>query len=317
MRRLRTLFVAILVVGMIGCSSESSDPGDDPDDPSSPDAGGDIPEPETGFQVVTPPFDLAPGEEATWCYYTTLPNAAEAGVTKWESSMTAGSHHMIMYSTTNETQPDGTLVEDCDLFGGGLDAPVWTYAAQTPTAEFPMPAGVGMTIIPNQPVIIQMHYLNASDQALTPSVTINAHLFEAGATYDKAAAFVTYNTQISVPAGMTGTAGGTCQTPSGAKFFTMSSHSHQFSTETRISDGQNMIVQSTDWEHPEVVNFAAAPFLEMTSGSLTYECDYFNYSNQTVQTGDSAETDEMCMAVGYFFPADKPVFCVNSFVVPL
>ena len=38
---------------------------------------------------------------------------------------------------------------------------------------------------------------------------------------------------------------------------------------------------------------------------------------ETVQTGDSAETDEMCMAVGYFFPATGPIFCLNSFVVPL
>ena len=34
-------------------------------------------------------------------------------------------------------------------------------------------------------------------------------------------------------------------------------------------------------------------------------------------SGSSALTDEMCMAVGYFFPADKAVFCINSNVLPI
>jgi hypothetical protein len=35
-----------------------------------------------------------------------------------------------------------------------------------------------------------------------------------------------------------------------------------------------------------------------------------------VTEGQSAATDEMCMAVGYFFPATAPKFCINSFAVP-
>jgi hypothetical protein len=40
---------------------------------------------------------------------------------------------------------------------------------------------------------------------------------------------------------------------------------------------------------------------------------HFNSSTtRTITTGDSAQTDEMCMASGYFFPATKPVFCYNT-----
>ena len=316
MRTSATIFAAMLLIGSIACSSEGAGP--DGDDPTDADAGADdVPEPETGFQIVSPDIALMPGEEATWCYYTVLPVDVASGVKKWESVMTPGSHHMILYTTASETRPDGTLTEDCEVFGGGFDAPVWTYAAQTPEAEFPMPEGVGMSIAANQPVVVQMHYLNASDSELVANVTINGHTFAGNESYQKAAAYVTYNTQINVPPGQSGGVSGTCQIPSGASFFTMSTHSHQFSTQTRVSDAGSMVVVSDDWEHPEVAEFPAAPFFQFQSGSLTYECDYFNTSNAMLQTGDSAETDEMCMAVGYFFPADGPVFCLNSFVVPL
>jgi hypothetical protein len=74
-----------------------------------------------------------------------------------------------------------------------------------------------------------------------------------------------------------------------------------------------MLVDTDDWEHPEVALWD--PSYEF-SGNLDYRCEYFNTLNQPLTTGDSAETDEMCMAVGYFYPGDRPVLCVNSFVVP-
>ena len=57
------------------------------------------------------------------------------------------------------------------------------------------------------------------------------------------------------------------------------------------------------------------PFYTFTSGTLTYECTYTNNgdnANSTIVSGPSAQTNEMCMGVGYFFPATGPRFCLNS-----
>ena len=85
--------------------------------------------------IDTPSFTLQPGEEKFYCYYTTLPNAEAAGIYHLSSSMTPGSHHMIVLKTMTPSQPDGTFAE-CQNFGmgaGGLtDIPVWLYAAQDP-----------------------------------------------------------------------------------------------------------------------------------------------------------------------------------------
>jgi hypothetical protein len=77
-----------------------------------------------------------------------------------------------------------------------------------------------------------------------------------------------------------------------------------------------MLVESTDWQHPEVASWVEAPYHRF-AGNLDYHCEYFNDSDETVRTGDSADTDEMCMAIGYFFGGDGPIGCINSFAVPL
>ncbi len=42
-----------------------------------------------------------------------------------------------------------------------------------------------------------------------------------------------------------------------------------------------------------------------------------NPTSAAVKTGESAVTDEMCMAVGYFFPAERAVACLDSTVINL
>jgi len=61
----------------------------------------------------------------------------------------------------------------------------------------------------------------------------------------------------------------------------------------------------------------APAFYAFTSGKLTYQCEYLNPNTYEIKTGDSAATDEMCMAVGYYFPAPtgQGHFCLNDFML--
>ena len=70
---------------------------------------------------------------------------------------------------------------------------------------------------------------------------------------------------------------------------------------------------SNDWEHPGNAAFDAPTFYEFSSGKLTWECTYMNTGDnagRTITAGQSARTDEMCMATGYYFPAIGPRGCV-------
>ncbi len=267
--------------------------------------------PGSSFRITTPDIPIVRGEEETWCYYTTIPTTEALGVKRWSSTMTPGSHHLILYFG-DTGKPDGTLDQDCGGLTGGSGIPYWAYSAQTATAEAVMPAEIGMTVPAGQKVYVQMHYLNTTDETISAHVVIDGETYAAGETYTPAAAYITYNTQINIPAMSTGSAGGTCAVPSDAKFFTMSTHTHKRATLTRVTDGSDMVFESDDWEHPGARLWTDNPFFSFASGSLTYRCEYNNTSNTAVGEGQSAATDEMCMAVGYFFPATGPKFCINS-----
>jgi len=77
-----------------------------------------------------------------------------------------------------------------------------------------------------------------------------------------------------------------------------------------------VVFSSTDWEHPGGMLWSGSPFYNVSrAAKMTYECTYNNTGSNagsTVVTGPSAQTNEMCMGTGYYFPATKPLICLNA-----
>lgn len=296
----------LALVLLVGCSSDSSE---------------EMPEEQTlAFEVTSTPFTLQPGEETTKCFYFTTPNTENVAVQRWVSDMTPGSHHMIMFRTIQGQQPpDGTIDESC----GGAAVPV--YGTQIPHEEMQFPKNDGngrpiaQLVTPRSPHFFQMHYFNSTDAPLTTQVSIKAYSLPADVVenlaYTRTDLFATYNADIRIPPGATNhKVTATCDVVNG-KFFSLSTHAHKQAISTRIAEGGNEVFISNDWEHPGTATFAAPTFYEFTSGKLTWECTYNNTgsnANRTITDGDSAKTDEMCMATGYFFPAAAPAGCFFS-----
>lgn len=266
--------------------------------------------------IQTPSFTLQPGEEKFYCLYTTLPVDQDSGVHRVASHMTPGSHHMIVFKTKTQLEADGTFKE-CSNFGAGdnmSNIPVWLYASQTPDNEVVMPENVGIALTAHQPVIINMHYVNTTDAPMTAQVNIEMERYAPTFHFTEAHAFITFNTKINVPAGGTGSAGGTCQIDPIWNFVMMSTHSHQYTTAAKVYDGSSMVLETLDWAHATVARFEQ-PYYNFASGNVTYQCDYHNTTNMPLTTGESAISNEMCMAVGLFFPATRDTFCLNSLTV--
>src|SRR5262245_51011835 len=94
--RTRSFGLGLLLIAMVGCGGGGPDPADDM--PADDTTGDDTVDPPTdGFQLVSPDITLAPGEETTKCWYFQTPNTVDLAVKKWESQMTPGSHHMIVF----------------------------------------------------------------------------------------------------------------------------------------------------------------------------------------------------------------------------
>jgi hypothetical protein len=228
--------------------------------------------------------------------------------------MTPGSsHHFIAYEvgtaagSSFPAAADGTL-QSC-AFGGGK----WIYATSVSgeLIEMKMPSGVGLPFPAGTQVMLNMHFINPTSTVAYPVVKLN--LLIAQNVQYQAAAMISFNTAINIPPATaagpgTQTVGGTCSAPIGSKFFVMTSHTHKHAVETKVNyvhaGTTTNIVDTTDWEHPDVGLWNAPNFLTVQSGdSFTYSCAYSNTGPTAVTVGETAASNEMCMAIGYYFPA--------------
>jgi len=327
---MRTVLALVLATALGACGSDGTGSGGDGDDlPDAPVPPTDAPvvEDPPDLQIESPEIDIQPGQEITYCWYFRTKNKKPLAINRWSSSMSLGSHHLIMFTTTNDVKPPGTVSTiDCGAGAGLASFPIWTYAAQEPQAELRLPPDdgegkpLGMDIVANQAGFIQMHYNNRSDQVIKAHVIVNGWSLDENADYTRTAAFVTFNGNLSIPPNPEpkplDLEAQTCGVPTTSKFWMVTTHAHKQARFTRVRDGMPMVgdevFASTDWEHPGAKRWDAAPFFTFDSGKLTYECEYRNTTNRTIEDGDSAQSDEMCMASGYFFPATRPVFCYNN-----
>ena len=323
----RTTLGLLLLSTLAACGGTAYDPGENqPAVDAAPGSGSDgaLPPPARGFQVKSTDIVIQPGEEVTYCYYFRTPNTEAMAINKWTSAMTPGSHHMIMFTTPSDKMPPGTVSKSNCGFGGAGDLqspPVWTYAAQTADATVALPTDDGagkplaQVIAPNSPAFFQMHYLNPGDTPLTVHVTLNAEALPAASPYTATSAYVTYNNTISIPPNTNNVvATKTCATPANMKFWSMSTHAHKQAIKTEVRSGDaastDTVFSSTDWEHPGAITWMGSPFQTFADNQLTWSCTFNNHTSRTITSGDSAATDEMCMATGYMFPATRPTICL-------
>jgi hypothetical protein len=231
--------------------------------------------------------------------------------------MSSGSsHHFILYEGGTAT--------------GGACAPgtSWLYASSTPGQVITdnMPANVGLSMAANTQLILNMHFINPGSAPIQPKIKINL-LFAKSVMY-QAATMISFNTSINVPAASASgpgiqTVSGTCSAPVGAHFFSMSTHTHKHATAVVVNyvhNGQTSEIvhtgatstypvdqepgSGTDWEHPGIGLWTAPNFLTVQAGdSFTYSCSYSNSGTAAVTVGETAASNEMCMAIGYYFPA--------------
>ncbi len=267
-----------------------------------------------GYQIQTPTFSLAPGQEVFRCFHAQLPNTGVFDVGEWESQMTPGSHHFILYRADGDTAAVSSLANSgCTVGFGG---PTWLYTSGTPHSHLPFPDGVAMELADHQRMLFDMHYINTGSEAINVHVTLNVDQVKA-AMFQKAQAQVSFNFGINIPANGMQTVGGDCTPPSTtANYFVMSTHTHRrgidASITRKLASGQmgELIVETTNWDAPNAAVWYKAPFLTFKQGEkFHYTCSYKNDLSQTVTVGTSAATNEMCMAITYFFPAQTGGSC--------
>jgi hypothetical protein len=322
---MRTAFVLLLgalaigACGTDGLGNGGDDDGTGDDAPNTPDGG--MPQPGPSFVLESPATVVPSRQEITYCWYFRTPNTKTFAVKRWKSSLSPGTYHMVMYTTPTDRKPPGTQ-NAVDCANAGFTS-TWVYSARTLEASVDMPADdgdgnpVAMEIPPNQAGFLQLHYYNLTDGPLTVNARIEAEGLEEGVAYTKTSTYVAFNSKLSIqPQATSDLEAQTCQVSSTSKFWLMSMYAFDRATRTTIRDGMpgtgSMVFENTDTAHPGARRWASSPYHTFTTGKLTYECLYNNPTSDLVGAGPSVQVNEMCVAAGYFFPATRPVFCLDG-----
>lgn len=255
---------------------------------------------------------VAAGVEGEWCRFVTAP-AAAMRVQRDEVRFTEGSHHFLLYETAYATIPtqtnDGRAVDTSGVFdcsSGPTDG--WSITklvggSQNGSGDsmLAFPDGVAMPVRGGAVLLMNAHYLNATDHPLAPEIRINLWT-AADAAVDGDILFL-YNPAIRVPASGTARARWRCPVHADIQLGNVQSHMHRRGVGYAAGvAGQTPFYDNNRWEVVPVRTFEP-PLAVAAGAALDYYCDYANGEDRTVYQG-ARSTDEMCMLIGSYWPAN-------------
>ncbi|HWU85772.1 MAG TPA: hypothetical protein VN253_00750 [Kofleriaceae bacterium] len=293
MRRL-VASIPMLALGAGACTDDQTRPTPDPA----------APELELAMSATIPG-----GGEVEYCRFVTVP---ETWVTKDAVDFTRGSHHVLVYQTSYTSIPtqkqDGTPVDTSGVFdcsdgatnGWSITKLVGGSQNATGGSILSFPAGVGVKI--GGVLLINVHYRNGSDAPLASDVKVRFETTTADAITQEGDILFLYNPVIGVPPNGTARAHQSCPVYKDITIANVQSHMHARGVgyEARVGDGAPFYVNDR-WEGVPVQTYEG--FRVAAGSRLDYFCDYRNTTGTPIYQGPRT-TDEMCMLIGSYYPAD-------------
>ncbi len=263
--------------------------------------------------LTMPAFEVAAHSEATFCADLKAPLEADRDMVRLELDMTPGSHHFILFQVIGE-RPDRAW--DCGQ-GGGLMPAIPVFAGQHPREAFDYPEGVGHRVRAGQQFAMQLHVVNASDEALQASAVVSMFAGSDGEVIHQDGIIGFSNDAIEIPPGAEMSFTRRCRVATGANVFSLSSHAHRRLVDftARTLEGENVgpeVYRNDDWSNPSVVTYGDSPVQIAPGGGLEFTCRYKNLTERVVRSGSSAELDEMCIVFGHYYPGPGLLFCLDD-----
>jgi hypothetical protein len=280
-----------------------TDPGDAFVPPVAPPAG-------QGFQVHLGPYYVEPGKEREVFSSVNVTPPPDFVANRIEVAQPEGSHHFIVYHwKTNDAPPSG--IRDFNPADPGFFDSIFkrdfVAGTQTPYALIEFPEDVGIPLPQQLTLELNSHFVNIrGERSLRAEVYVNFYRAPAGTDTKKAKVLFENWLNIFVPPGATTTAGTNWFTSQDINVLMLSSHMHRHGKRFTIHHIQNnqvgeLLYDNLTWNDPKTVYFNP-PLLLRAGEGLRYEATHTNDDKPfPLRFGFTAENDEMCIMLGYYY----------------
>jgi len=297
--------------GSAGGADDDSGPGVVLGDASVPDS-----ELGTPITLTMDSFSVPANSEVYMCQQFGNPFGKDVDLVKMVGTMSTGSHHFFLFNMSPSTGRNTTAaLEPCP--DKGLEFHPFPYLSQQPQYTVQYGAGMGYPLIGQNGLMMNAHYLNVSSMAVTPKVTITIYPAKPDTVTTHVGTIFLNNSGIYVPAGTpqsSPVAVANSYTPitdESYTIFTNWSHMHQYATDFQASTSGSVFYDETQWSEPPLITAGTGlhqssmlPLAMPSGSSIKWTCMYYNPTSQTMTFGDSATTNDMCIYLGQYYPAD-------------
>lgn len=297
---LSTLFLA-------GCADETTETG--PEDVgllAPPEAG-------KGVQFIMN-VTLEAGSESEQCRFVQAPKEG-LFVQRDEVRFAAGSHHFLLFETEYDEIPtkneDGVAIDTSGVFDCS-DGPTngWSIkklVGGSQNAEgssfLRFPDHVAMPVRPGAVLLMNAHLINSTADTLETEARINLHTIPESEVEQEGDILFLYNAFIGIRAHESARARLRCPVHQDITLVNFQSHMHRRGAAYAAGlVGEEPFYENTQWEGVPLGDFGEG--LKIAKGSaIDYHCDYKNNEDRNIYQG-ARSTDEMCMGIGSYYPAE-------------
>lgn len=272
-----------------------------------------------GIQLTVDSFAVSPTMERELFLYRRLGNAGDLYVTRIQSRMRAGSHHLLLYTFDESktsfpcnTRPVPDVVRDIRNVDGTMNlvnmlpmaCHVYFAGAMTQDFDYSFPSGVALKLPANAALDFNVHYVNRSPAPLPGQAMANLYTTPLAQVQKVARSLNLANTGFTLPARTRTTIRTSFPMSARTTVLGLTSHMHalgeRFEILVRRANGsETSVYVNTDWEHPAFTNLATPLVLE-PGDALVSVVTYNNVRDIPVGFG-LLSTDEMNIIFGYAY----------------
>lgn len=267
------------------------------------------------IQIISPAVrGIAPGADVNLCSYIDRRLTEDIDILSYRGFQSSvGGHHTILYAVTLQEAANTHECNEDDMInarylaGAGPDAP--------PSL---LPDGVVFRIPANTQLMVNTHWINATDQPIDGQSAFNLKVSKPTPDHKLASLLTVGTTMFTLPMGPASTSA-ECTVEEGPfNVFTLGGHMHEWGTHAKISltksgQGASAMLWESDWSsekqfNPPLNQYPTdAPLVLQAGDKLRIECDYDN------DTGNPLPFPrEMCVGFQYAYPMTKQLDCMDG-----